>query len=87
MLDPALLVSFVLASLVVLLIPGPGVAYVVARSVSQGQRAGLISAAGLSLGALVHAVAVSVGLSAILLTSATATSYDTVTNLDAAERG
>lgn len=82
MLDPALLVGFVLASLVVLLIPGPGVAYVVARSVSQGQRAGLISAAGLSLGALVHAVAVSVGLSAILLTSATA--FTTIKFLGAA---
>jgi threonine/homoserine/homoserine lactone efflux protein len=56
----------------VLIIPGPGVIYVIARSLSQGQAAGLISALGLSLGALLHVVAATIGLSAILLTSATA---------------
>ena len=68
----ASLVGFVLASLVVLLIPGPGVLYTVARSLSQGQRAGLVSVLGLSAGALVHVAAATIGLSAILLTSATA---------------
>jgi threonine/homoserine/homoserine lactone efflux protein len=57
---------------VVLLIPGPGVLYIVARSLSQGQRAGFVSVLGLSVGALVHVAAATVGLSAILLTSATA---------------
>ena len=66
------LLPFVLAALVVLLIPGPGVLYVVTRSLIQGRRAGLISVLGLSTGALVHVVAATVGLSAILLTSATA---------------
>lgn len=66
------LIAFVAASLVVLLIPGPGVLYVVARSVGQGWRAGLASAVGTSAGALVHVAAATVGLSAILLTSATA---------------
>lgn len=65
------LLGFVAASLVVLLIPGPGVLYVVARSASQGYRAGLTSAFGLSAGALVHVAATTAGLSAILLTSAT----------------
>ena len=46
-----LLWGFIAAALVVLLIPGPGVLYVVARSVTQGRRAGLASVAGLSLGA------------------------------------
>jgi threonine/homoserine/homoserine lactone efflux protein len=46
--------------------------FVVVRSVSQGYRAGLVSAAGLSTGALVHVVAATAGLSAILQTSATA---------------
>ena len=64
--------GFVAAALVVLLIPGPGVLYIVARSVSQGQRAGLVSVLGLSVGALVHVAAATAGLSAILLTSATA---------------
>lgn len=66
------ILAFVAASLVVLVTPGPGVFYVVARSVAQGRRAGLISALGLSAGALVHVLAATVGLSAILLTSATA---------------
>ena len=68
----ASLAGFVVAALVVLLIPGPGVLYIVARSVSQGQRAGLVSVLGLSAGALVHVAAATVGLSAILLASATA---------------
>ncbi len=68
----ASLLGFVAAALVVLLIPGPGVLYIIARSISQGQRAGLVSVLGLSVGALVHVAAATVGLSAILLTSATA---------------
>jgi threonine/homoserine/homoserine lactone efflux protein len=68
----ASVVGFVAAALVVLLIPGPGVLYVITRSLSQGQRAGLVSVLGLSVGALVHVVAATVGLSAILLASATA---------------
>jgi len=46
------LFGFVLAALVVLLIPGPGVLYVVTRSLIQGRRAGLISVLGLSAGPL-----------------------------------
>ncbi|MEC8990184.1 MAG: LysE family translocator [Candidatus Latescibacterota bacterium] len=67
-----LLLGFVAAALVVLLIPGPGVLYMVARSIGQGQRAGLVSVVGLSVGAFVHVSAATAGLSAILLTSATA---------------
>ncbi len=66
------LLGFIVAALVVLLIPGPGVLYVIARSLGQGQKAGFVSVVGLSVGALVHVVAATVGLSAILLTSATA---------------
>ena len=66
------LLGFVAVSLVVLLIPEPGVLYVVARSVGQGYRAGMVSVLGLSAGALVHVAAATAGLSAILLTSATA---------------
>lgn len=64
--------GFILAALVVLIIPGPGVLYIVARSVSHGYRAGLTSVLGLATGALVHVAAAAVGLSAILLASATA---------------
>ena len=66
------LFAFILASLVVLLIPGPGVIYVVTRSLTQGLPAGLISVIGLSTGALIHVGAATAGLSAILLASATA---------------
>lgn len=67
-----LLLGFIVAALVVLLVPGPGVLYVVARSAGQGYRAGLASVLGLSAGALVHVVAATVGLSTVLLTSAAA---------------
>lgn len=70
--EGASLLAFVAAALVVLVIPGPGVLYIIARSLSQGRRAGLISVLGLSVGALVHVVAATAGLTAILLTSATA---------------
>lgn len=68
----ASLLGFAAAALVVLLIPGPAVMYVVARSASQGHRAGLVSVLGLSTGALVHVAAATAGVSAILLASATA---------------
>ncbi|MEM7171191.1 MAG: LysE family translocator [Pseudomonadota bacterium] len=66
------LASFILASLVVLILPGPGVVYVVARSAAQGSAAGLVSAAGLSAGAFLQVLAATAGLSAVLVTSATA---------------
>jgi threonine/homoserine/homoserine lactone efflux protein len=70
--DSTTLLAFAAAALIVLLIPGPGVLYVLARSLGQGQRAGLVSVLGLSAGAFVHVLAATVGLSAILLASATA---------------
>lgn len=68
---PALL-TFAAAALVVLLIPGPAVVYIVARSLAQGRRAGLVSVLGLSAGALAHVAAAALGLSALLVASATA---------------
>ena len=72
MLSTTSLIGFVIAALVVLLIPGPGVLYAVARSAQQGYRAGLASAAGLSAGAMLHAIAAAAGLSALLATSSNA---------------
>jgi threonine/homoserine/homoserine lactone efflux protein len=66
------LAGFVVAALVVLVIPGPAVLYILATSLGQGRRAGLVSVLGLSAGALVHVAAATAGLSAILLASATA---------------
>lgn len=73
--DGNALLGFMVAALIVLLMPGPGVLYVIAKSVSQGLKAGLASAAGLSAGAFVHVLAAAAGLSAILMTSATAFSF------------
>ncbi len=72
MLNTTLLLGFIAAALIVLILPGPGVLYVIARSLSQGHRAGLASVVGLSAGALIHIAAAAIGLSAILITSATA---------------
>jgi threonine/homoserine/homoserine lactone efflux protein len=55
-----------------LLIPGPAVIYILNRSVSDGREVGLAAVAGLELGNMVHVVAASAGLSAVLATSATA---------------
>jgi threonine/homoserine/homoserine lactone efflux protein len=58
------------ASLLLAIIPGPVVLYVVARSLTQGRRSGLISVAGASCGTLVNAFATSFGLAALFSTSA-----------------
>jgi len=66
------LLAFSAATLVLLLIPGPAVMYIVTRSAAQGGRAGLVSVAGIHLGTVVHVVAAMVGLSALVVASATA---------------
>lgn len=63
---------FAVAAAALILIPGPAVLYIVARSVHQGRRAGLLSALGVEVGSLVHIVAAAVGLSAILVSSSLA---------------
>jgi threonine/homoserine/homoserine lactone efflux protein len=70
--DPTLLGLFIVASLVLLLTPGPAVLFIVARSVAQGRSAGLVSVLGIHLGTIVHIVAAAVGLSALLVSSALA---------------
>lgn len=70
--SPTTLLVFSGAALVLLLIPGPAVLYIVARGVSQGRRAALVSVAGIHLGTVVHIVAAVIGLSALLVASATA---------------
>jgi len=70
--DPASLALFVVAALALLLVPGPAVLYIVARSIHQGRRAGLASVLGIHVGTLVHIAAATVGLSALILSSAVA---------------
>jgi threonine/homoserine/homoserine lactone efflux protein len=72
MLDPTKLPLFLFASLVLLLTPGPAVLYIIARSVDQGRAAGLVSVLSVETGNFFHVLAATFGLSAILLSSATA---------------
>jgi threonine/homoserine/homoserine lactone efflux protein len=68
----ASLLAFGLASVVLLVIPGPAVTYIVNRSVVDGRSVALASVAGLELGNFMHVIAATAGLSAVLATSATA---------------
>src|SRR5271170_1463707 len=63
---------FLGAALVLAITPGPGIFYVLARSLRGGRREGVLSAAGTFLGGLVHVGAATFGLSAILAASALA---------------
>jgi threonine/homoserine/homoserine lactone efflux protein len=63
---------FLVAATVLLLTPGPAVLYIVARGIDQGRQAGLVSALGVETGNLVHVAAATLGLSALLLSSALA---------------
>ncbi len=63
---------FVSATLVLLLVPGPAVLYIFARSVEQGRSAGLVSILGIHAATLVHVAAAAAGLSALLASSAIA---------------
>ena len=70
--EPETLAVFSLAALAILVVPGPAVVYIVTRSIHQGRGAGLASVLGIHVGTLVHLTAATVGLSVILVSSATA---------------
>jgi threonine/homoserine/homoserine lactone efflux protein len=70
--DVSTFALFVAAALALLLVPGPAVIYVVARSVEGGRLTGLVSVLGVELGTLLHVVFAAVGLSAIVVSSAVA---------------
>jgi threonine/homoserine/homoserine lactone efflux protein len=63
---------FVVASIVLVFVPGPDMAYLLARSLAQGKRAGVLAALGINAGAYVHLIAAVTGLSALLMASALA---------------
>jgi threonine/homoserine/homoserine lactone efflux protein len=70
--DTAHLTAFLAAAVVLAAIPGPGMLYVLARTLAHGRGAGLRSTLGTAAGGLGHVVAAAVGLSALLMTSALA---------------
>jgi len=64
-----LLSAFLVASFVLAVTPGPGVFYIVTRSVMQGRRHGIASVLGVALGNLGNAVGASIGLAALFAIS------------------
>ncbi len=65
-------VTFAAASLILAITPGPGVLYIVTRSLAQGRRAGLASVGGVALGNLGNAIGASAGLAALFAVSSVA---------------
>ena len=65
-------IAFLIAALVLAVTPGPGIAYVVARTAAGGRAEGLASCVGTGLGGLLHVCAAALGLSVLLAQSATA---------------
>ena len=74
--------TFLLAAGVLAITPGPGIAYVVARTVAGGRAEGIASCLGTAAGGLVHVLAAAFGLSLIIARSAAA--FSTVKYLGAA---
>ena len=66
------MIAFAVASLALLVIPGPAVLYVINRSIADGRSIALAGVAGLELGNFVHVIAATIGLSALIAASATA---------------
>lgn len=72
MLDGHLLALFLAAATLLAVTPGPGIFYVLTRTLAGGKREGVLSAVGTFAGGLIHVVAAGLGLSAVLAASATA---------------
>lgn len=66
------LLSFLMAAVVLAVTPGPGMAYVVARTAAGGRSEGLASCLGTALGGLVHVLAAALGVSMLIAQSALA---------------
>lgn len=64
------LIPFLIAAIVLAITPGPGIAYVVARTAAGGRPEGLASCIGTGLGGLVHVLATALGLSLLIAQSA-----------------
>jgi threonine/homoserine/homoserine lactone efflux protein len=72
MIDAHKLPLFLIASLILAATPGPGMLYVLSRTLAGGKREGIMSSLGTLLGGMVHVVAAAAGLSVVLATSALA---------------
>ena len=82
MIDNTKLIVFLTAAVLLAIAPGPGMLYVLARSLAGGKREGILSALGTFGGGMVHVLAAAAGVSVILARSAVA--FATVKYLGAA---
>jgi threonine/homoserine/homoserine lactone efflux protein len=65
-------IAFLLTSLVIVAMPGPGAIYTIAAGLQRGRRASMVAALGCTLGIVPHVVAAITGLAAVLYASAVA---------------
>ncbi len=70
--DITVVVSFLFTAIVLTLMPGPDILFVIAQSISQNRRAGIMTALGLCTGLTVHISAAALGISALIYQSALA---------------
>ena len=72
MFDVATLVLFISTSIILIIIPGPDLVFTITQGMTNGRRAGITTAMGLSLGNIVHTLAAALGLSLIIKSSVVA---------------
>jgi len=61
---------FIITAIFLIVVPGPSVFYIIARSIDQGKNAGLTSVIGVACGTTIHIIGAGIGISALLMTSA-----------------
>jgi threonine/homoserine/homoserine lactone efflux protein len=66
------ILAFLIAAVILAVTPGPGIAYVVARTVAGGRKEGLASCFGTGVGGMLHVLAAALGLSLVVAQSAVA---------------
>lgn len=66
------LLLFIGAAILLILVPGPDLIFAVTQGLTNGKKAGILTAVGLSLGNIIHTLAAALGLSLIIQTSAMA---------------
>ncbi|MBV9847688.1 MAG: LysE family translocator [Kutzneria sp.] len=70
--ESSAVLGFVVACVVLNLVPGPGMMFILAHGIVGGRRAGVAAATGMAAGTVVHTVTAAVGLSALLAAMPTA---------------
>jgi len=70
--EPGLVLGFAIAVVVLNVVPGPGMMFIVAHGITGGRRAGIVAAAGMASGTVVHTALAALGLSALIRSAPTA---------------